>query len=419
MDFNRSQDPVTVTVYKLADDTTKRQREPTEDDRTTFFAENPYSPVPTTTDTLSGHATPAPEVVDDVNETFSGVADNKIPVHQKTAPSPRDTQTTRAESTQRPVPLPLVHRPNDQGVTAADQVSVPLELSQQPTDRVRNSWTQDPVAVLVYKVKNEPKKGQEEPEENARTTFFLGSSNAPTFQRETTQINQVVPLEGFTDQVKETSYSPTRFPNDRIPLNFRSVFNRSDIFEQSRTSDLRAEAARLAERRESSEDLSPTVVLLLTPTRLPYATSTNKQQAETTRTNGFEQTTTMTTPMATEQETEYTESTTTMPTTLSLGSTYNRSTNSFDQTTMTDGRYPTENTDEPDESSERDQEQEEEEEEQEEEELSSTMLWLSTQTETPAYARMTTTTTTAATTNVDREDGTGDSTEFDIFDVTE
>lgn len=177
-------------------------------------------------------------------------------------------------------PRPFPHKQSeepvhtvDQGIATGDRVEIPAVISQQPPVQSENNKSHDAVAVLVYKVPNNTNNEQKQSTEDDRTTFHLGSANSSAPKKDAAQIGQVVPVAEIMDEMNETFSGLVDY---KIPISLKSVLNRSDMLDQTKVGDTRQQSLKKVDGSDSSEDSSPTVVLLLSPTKLPFTSTTRR-----------------------------------------------------------------------------------------------------------------------------------------------
>ncbi|XP_058798930.1 mucin-2-like [Phymastichus coffea] len=149
-----------------------------------------------------------------------------------------------------PISLPTKNAPPE---------PIPVLVAQQPV-LVGNNKSQEAVAVVVYKVENETKDESSEP-------FLLGNTNS-------------TPPKKVAEIIVEANDTFTGVVDYNIPL-------------QQNSTNLGQQADKKI-NKESSEDSSPTVVLLLSPTMLP-STAEKPKKISTEETKMTETTTLPTT----------------------------------------------------------------------------------------------------------------------------
>ncbi|OXU31090.1 hypothetical protein TSAR_014247 [Trichomalopsis sarcophagae] len=194
-----------------------------------------------------------------------------------------------------PQPQPPQQPEQKPPVVTENRLAIPVVISQQPPVREN----QEAVAVVVYKVANDTKKPDEE--KPSTTTFFLGYSNSSDPKKDPAQTGQVLQVAEIVDEMNETFSGVVDY---KIPISLKPIFNRSDD-EAKTTGDAGLDdrqTEKKVEGQDSSEDSSPTVVLLLSPTKLPGVRSTTEREMETEATDDDRESETAATVQTTEDD---------------------------------------------------------------------------------------------------------------------
>ncbi|XP_011498500.1 PREDICTED: uncharacterized protein LOC105362712 [Ceratosolen solmsi marchali] len=184
---------------------------------------------------------------------------------------------------------PLPHQkpqqlvPNVNREVVENRPPISVDLLQQSNDQKQNNGQESEVTV-AYKVDNDTKKEQKESTREEGTNFFLDSPIYSGPKKDIPNNDEVVPVAEFIDEANDTF--STDVVDYKIPLGLAPTLNRSDVFDNMRSTSNRHEFHKITNGTNSQDDSSPTVVLLLSPTLSPFHTST---QSELSKTSSFEE----------------------------------------------------------------------------------------------------------------------------------
>jgi hypothetical protein len=203
-----------------------------------------------------------------------------IPISLPTKNNPPGTKPAQPLPQQQPQQPQQPAVNTDLGVT---ENRLPISVEILPNSQEQNNNGQDTEATVVYKVDNDTNKDQNEPVRKEETSFFLGGTVSSPPKKDDTQIDEVLPVAEIVDEMNDTFSGVLDY---KIPLNQRPTLNRSQIFDKAKVTLTKLQFNKNTDGFVSSDNVTPTVVLLLSPTRSPFTLPT---QSESSKIAAFEQ----------------------------------------------------------------------------------------------------------------------------------
>lgn len=111
----------------------------------------------------------------------------------------------------------------------------------------------------LYEVKNDTTLDEEE------SMFFLGNPNIDDVAKVDRKPDVMIPIAEFIDETNDTNFSGV--VDYRIPIDLKALLNSSSV-KRINVSDGIEESVLIAEKRENSTEMSPALVLLISPTKM-------------------------------------------------------------------------------------------------------------------------------------------------------
>lgn len=143
---------------------------------------------------------------------------------------------------------------NDPIDTAMPDEAVP------PGDDDEKTRPQEAIAT-VYEIKHNATSNDEK-----ESMFFLGNSSADDVDKANEKSDAVVPVAEFVEETNDTSFSEV--VDYKIPIDLKSLFNASST-KKIDASAVEREGVAMTDKRDNSTEMSPTLVLLVSSTKLP------------------------------------------------------------------------------------------------------------------------------------------------------
>lgn len=177
------------------------------------------------------------QVLKNDQKKSTGPLQLNIPLLPDTNPQPTKVELEETFLTNQPVAVP----------------------TRNETHFTRGKEKMKPHETNLYEVKNDTTLDEEE------STFFLGNPIIDKVAKVDRKPDVMIPIAEFIEETNNTNFSGV--VDYRIPIDLKALLNSSSV-KRVNVSDGIEESVLIAEKRENSTEMSPALVLLISPTKM-------------------------------------------------------------------------------------------------------------------------------------------------------